>query len=112
MKPTLIALALSLAALAGCSKSHTPPPDCPTSNPDCSYTPTHGLFVAVHAGVRECAATLDGPDVVVAPAHCLRGAALADVSVEVEGETLSAVEVNGEADALRVRVAHAFSAAE
>jgi hypothetical protein len=112
MKPTLLLVSLSLALVAGCShKSSEPPPTYCVPPMECPSKPD-GLFVQVHAGDRDCDATLAGPDVVVASGHCLRGASLADVTVEVEGEVLSAREVSGDLDALRIRVAHEFAAAD
>ncbi len=65
----------------------------------------------MHAGNRDCAATLVGPDVVVVSSRCVAGAGMAELSVEVEGEVLSAHEVVGDADTLAIRVAHPFGAA-
>jgi hypothetical protein len=105
MKTTLLILSCALVLASACSKKCEPTP----ANNYCGGGGDQ--LVQVHAGDRDCDATLVAGDIVIASSQCVRSAKLADVSVEVEGEVLSAVEIHGDADSLAIRVGHAFGAA-
>ncbi|HKA88094.1 MAG TPA: hypothetical protein VKE22_10525 [Haliangiales bacterium] len=113
MKMTLLLLALSAVLAAGCDgkKEPNPNPEPCTGKPECYKPAGDELYVQVHAGGRECAATFVGPDVVVTSTRCIAGAGAGDISVEVEGEVLSAHELVGDSDTTAIRVAHPFGAA-
>ena len=109
MKVTIAILLSALMFGTACSKkSSCEPPD----YKNCGEG--EALMVKVRAGDRTCDAALVSSDVVVTSASCLAGARLADVSVEVDGEVISAAELrsHGDGDFAAIRTAHAFSAVE
>ena len=111
----MIAIAFS-ALLFGTACSGSSPPSCqPPDYKNCKGVDSsgEGLTVQIRAGNRTCDGALVSGDVVVTSSSCRAGANLADVSVEVDGEVISAAELRShrEGNFAAIRVAHAFSAA-
>jgi hypothetical protein len=113
MKPTIVMLLSALLFGTACSGSSEPQPCQPPDYENCHDVDSSGdgLAVQIRAGDRACDGALVSRDVVVTSSSCLAGATLADVSVEVGGEVISAAELRShrDGDFAAIRVAHAFS---
>jgi hypothetical protein len=114
MKAMIAIVFSALLFGTACSGSSAPQPCQPPDYKNCgTHADGEGLTVQIRAGNRTCDGALVSGDVVVTSSSCLAGASLADVSVEVDGEVISAAELRShrEGDFAAIRVAHAFSVA-